>query len=140
MALLCMGLGLYSQNTNNSTKNQKTMKEFILIVRLPEAYSTDDAVAVRPQWNALTDKWKAEGTFITSYVFPNPGYVVLDAQKNSKKEYVKTSGGLKEVSNIIVQAVDLEQALNLAKLCPVLEQGGTVEVREVQARPVVVEK
>lgn len=116
------------------------MKEFILIVRVPEAYSKDDATAVRPQWNALTDQWKAEGIFITSYIFPNPGYVVLDAQKNSKKEYVTTSGGLKEVSNIIVHAADLEQALNLAKRCPVLEQGGSVEVRELQVRPVVVEK
>jgi steroid delta-isomerase-like uncharacterized protein len=45
------------------------------------------------------------------------------------------SNDLRVISSIVVKALNFEAALALAKKCPILEQGGTVEVREVQPGP-----
>ena len=115
-------------------ENQTTdTKEYILLVRLPLAYGPDDAGAVRGQWNALLDKWKADGTYVTSFVYPNEGYLVTGPEKSITKEGV-TSNNFKLVSNMILKAAHYEAALELAKKCPVLQQGGMIEVREIQPR------
>ncbi len=120
---------------NSSSLNNQSikMKEFILIVRVPASYGAEDAKAVREKWNALTDQWKADNIFVTSYVFPPEGFVVFNSSGATKKEYV-VSDKLKVVSTIILNAQSLDDALGLAKHCPILEQGGTIEVREVQPR------
>lgn len=110
------------------------LKEYILLVRLPLNYGPDDAKAVRGQWNSLLDKWKGDRTYITSFVYPNDGYIVQGADKSVTNRTV-VSDNYKLVSNLILRAVDYEQAVELAKMCPVLQQGGMIEVREIQPRP-----
>ncbi|WP_119079382.1 hypothetical protein [Chitinophaga alhagiae] len=56
-------------------------------------------------------------------------------QKTVKEDSL-VSGSLRLISNIVIRAADFEAALRLAKSCPVLEQGGTIEAREIQPRPV----
>jgi hypothetical protein len=121
--------------TNASSTITKTtkMKEFILFVRVPVTYSTEQAKAVNPEWNLVTNKWKSDGIFVTSFVCPTDSYVISGADRSVKKEPV-VSDNLKIVSNIILLAEDLENAVELAKACPILEYGGSVEVRAVQPR------
>lgn len=109
-------------------------KEYILLVRVPLNYGPEQAKEVREQWNMLLDKWKAKGTYVTSFVYPNEGYLVTGSEKSVTKEAV-ISNNFKLVSNMILRAVNYEAALELAKECPVLEQGGMIEVKEVQPRP-----
>ena len=111
------------------------MKEYMLINRVPLSYSADDAKQARETWNKVTDKWKEDGIFVTSFVIPNEGYTISGAERTVKKETAQ-SGDLKIVSVIILRAESFEEVLELAKACPILEQGGKVEVSEVQPRPV----
>ena len=112
------------------------MKEFILLVRVPVSYSGEQAKAVNPQWNEVLNKWKADSIYVTSFVFPGESFVLSGSDRMVKKEFV-VADNLKMVSNIILNAKNLEEAVELAKVCPVLEHGGSVEVREVQPRQVV---
>ena len=89
---------------------------------------------MREHWNTLLDTWKANGTYITSFVYPNDGYLVTGSEKFITNEGV-VSNNFKLVSNMILRATSYEAALELAKKCPVLEQGGMIEVREIQPRP-----
>jgi uncharacterized protein YciI len=109
-------------------------KEYILLVRLPLNYGPENAKEVRVQWNTLLEKWKADGTYVTSFVYPNDGYLVTGSEKSVTKEGV-ISNNFKLVSNMILRAANYESALELAKQCPVLKQGGMIEVREIQPRP-----
>lgn len=111
------------------------MSEFILLVRVPTNYSGEQAKAVNPKWDRVLDKWKADNVFVTSFIFPGNSYVLAGADTTVRKEFV-VSDNLKVVSSIIFRAADIEEAVELAKVCPILEHGGTVEVREVQSRPV----
>lgn len=118
-------------------KNQINMKEFILLIRLPQDYGSEQALAVREQWNALTGQWKADGTFVTSFVFPSKSYVISENGKVTNEQVI--ANGRRIISCIVVKAPDIDAALSLGKKCPVLAQNGTVEVREVQPRPLVTE-
>lgn len=112
------------------------MKEYILLVHLPRGYGPEQAEAVREQWNALLDQWKSEGKFVTSFVYPNDGYLVSGGAKTISEDGV-VSNGFRLVSNMIVRAGSYEAALELAKACPVLAQEGRIEVREIQPRPLI---
>lgn len=120
---------------NASSKVTKTakMKEFILFVRVPITYTTEQAKAANPEWNLVTDKWKADGIFVTSFVCPYDSYVISGMERSVKKEPV-IADNQKVVSNIILLADNLENAVELAKACPVLNYGGSIEVRAVQPR------
>lgn len=116
------------------------MKQFSLLVSVPESYDTEHAEEINPQWDELVQQWKWEGICVRSYSFPDSGYTISGIDKVIRQESIQ-SDGLKTISNIILQAYTMQDALVLAKSCPVLSYGGTVEVREIPqvAEPVLYE-
>lgn len=121
--------------TASQSKNNE-MKQFSLLIRVPNSYGTEQAKTVNPQWDKLLEEWKAEGVYVLSFAFPGESYTVSGTEKTVKKETV-FSGNLKVVSNIVLQAETIEQVLELAKSCPILLYGGTVEVREIP-KPIII--
>lgn len=128
MLVSCKALAQTGVDTSQS--KSKKMKQFSLLVRVPNSYDTKQAKAVNPQWDKLIEKWKAKGVYILSFAFPGESYTVSGTEKMIRKETV-ISDNLKVVSNIVLQAENIEQALDLSKSCPILPYGGTVEVREI---------
>lgn len=106
------------------------MKQFSLLVRVPQDYAADQARAVNPEWGKLIEEWKVRGVYVLSFAFPGESLVVSGKKGQVKHETV-LSNGLRAVSNIVLQAETLEEASALARSCPVLSHGGTVEVREI---------
>lgn len=120
----------YSQTGNASQSKKNEMKQYSLLVRVPESYTTEQARAIAPQWDKVLEQWKADGVYILSFAFPGESYTVTGKEKEVKNETV-FSGNLKVVSNIVLQAKTIEEALELAKSCPVLPYGGKIEIREI---------
>ena len=111
------------------------MKEFILLVRVPVSYTSEQAKAADPEWTKLLDRWKKDCVYVTSFVFPTESFVVSGRERTTKNEFV-ISENKRVVSSIVLLAQDMKGAIELAKACPVLEYGGSIEVREVQPRAV----
>jgi hypothetical protein len=114
------------------------MKQFSLLVRVPDTYGAEQAKLVNPQWDKLIEQWKAEDVYVLSFAFPGESHTISGPEKTVKKEVV-LSGNLKVVSHIVLQSQTIEQALNLAKSCPILLYGGTVELREIP-KPITLTK
>ncbi len=106
------------------------MKQFSLLIRVPDSYDTEQAKRVSPQWDILLEKWKKDGVYMLSFAFPGESYTVTGSEKTIRKESV-LSGNLRVVSNVVLQSETIEQALTLASACPILLHGGSVEVREI---------
>jgi YCII-related domain. len=106
------------------------MKHFSLLVRVPVTYNKEMAEQVFPQWMQLFDEWKSSGVYVFSFAFPGDSYTVNGPDKTVKKESV-LSGNLRVVSNVVIKAESLEAAVKLAGRCPILQHGGSVEVREI---------
>ncbi|MEO7766609.1 MAG: hypothetical protein ABIS01_04255, partial [Ferruginibacter sp.] len=139
MCLTLSGCKTYGQtnasNLPTEIKKQSKMKEFSLLVRVPLTYTAEQAKAVNPKWDSILSQWIADSVYIISFPFPGEGYVVSGSEKSIKKGAV-TSDNLRVVSNLFIRAVNIESAIELAKACPILEFGGSVEVREIPQRPV----
>lgn len=131
-AMLFTSIVAFAQLKSNQPFKTEKMKEYILLIRLPLEYGSEQASAVRAKWKTLTDQWKEDGIFVTSFIFPGESHVVLGNGKVVNEEVV--SNDLRVISTIIIRTENFEEALSLAKKCLILEQGGTVEVREVQPR------
>lgn len=99
------------------------MKEYMLIIRVPVTYTPDDANSVAVLWDKLTDGWKTEGIFVSSFIFPSTGFVISDGGVKAGRETVVTHG-LKIVSAIVLRASDFEEVIEKVKQCPILQQKG----------------
>lgn len=115
------------------------MKQFSVLVRVPETYKREQARSIDPEWDNLIKHWKAQNNYIISFAFPGESYTVSGSERSIKQETV-LSGNLKVVSNIVLQAETIMEALELAKACPILAHGGKVEVREIPKAIRVVEQ
>lgn len=117
-------------------KAVKALKQYSVLVRVPETYGTAAAQTVGPLWEQLLAEWKASGVYVISFVFPGESMTITGAEKLVKQETV-IANHLKVVSNLVLQAEDWDQVIELAKACPILEYGGSVEIREIP-KPIVV--
>lgn len=131
IGLSSIGFNTYGQtNTAASQVKSTDMKQFSLLVRVPQTYGGEQAKSVGQQWDNLLEEWKKQGVYVLSFAFPGESYTVSGSEKLVKKETV-LSGNLKVVSNLVVQATSIEEAITLAQSCPILSHGGTVEIREI---------
>lgn len=109
------------------------MKEFMLLVRVPVTYTSEQAKAINPAWELVVAQWKADNNFVSSYVFPGESFVLTGTNRQVKNRAV-LSDNRKLVSSIILRTTSLAAAVELAKVCPVLNHAGSVEIREIPPR------
>jgi len=110
------------------------MKEFALLFRQPALdYSTlseSEIEALRKKWSDWAGAIAAEGRLLDEGVR-------LDASgKVLRTGGIVTDGPFVEIREIlgsfaIIKAASLDDAITVAHGCPVLERGGSVEVRPV---------
>jgi hypothetical protein len=109
------------------------MTEFTLLFRgRDRSASPDQMQKTMNKWAAWFKELSAEGHL------KDPGHPLEATGKVVKgKQKTVHDGPYAEVKDvvggyIIVEAVDLAQATELSKGCPILEAGGSVEVRPVE--------
>lgn len=120
----------YQTAGSNNPSSKNRLKQFNLLIRVPENYDGEKAKSVHPQWEKLLEEWKNSGVLVFSFAFPGDSYTVSGASGNVKEETI-LSDKQKVVSTVVIRAENIEKALELAKLCPILGHGGNVEVREI---------
>ncbi len=109
------------------------MKEFMMIFR---GEKNDQPTPSPEQFQAILKQWQdwiggiaAQGKFVSTNALGDEGRTVNAAGLVSDGPYAEVKefvGGY-----IVVKAEDLDDAVKLSAGCPVLENGGTVEVRNV---------
>jgi hypothetical protein len=109
------------------------MSEFTYLFRGRETFtSPEQAQKHMAKWTAWFKELNAKGHL------KNPGHPLENAGKvvSGPKKMVK-DGPYAEAKDvvggfIVVEANDLAEAAELSKACPILEAGGSVEIRPVQ--------
>jgi hypothetical protein len=141
MALACTARAQTKVDTvqnispDNSTSNRKhdKMKDYVFILRL-KAITPEIIAQVGPKWAVLIPKWTSEGHFVGNSLMVNEGHLISGERRGVVNEPVR-SEGLIVLDVFRIKAENMEQALELARQCPTLDVGGSVEVREVQPAP-----
>ena len=109
------------------------MSEFLFLYRPPDgpALTPQEMAAVMPKWMAWMKQLDDEGHIKA------PGHPLQRAGRLVRgKEKMVTDGPFAEAKDVIngytlIEARDLAQASELAKGCPMLDGGGSVEVRPI---------
>jgi hypothetical protein len=113
------------------------MKSYMLLFWAPNhllaaSRSPEQASASGERWHAWAERLKEAGHSVTGAQLEAAGRCVREAQ-NIVEEGAFDSDHLMG-GYFIVSASSLEQATELAKGCPILQNGGTVEVRPIMER------
>jgi hypothetical protein len=116
---------------------QPTKSEYMLLFRgthWDKSLSPEEIQTVMNQWNAWFDRLIQQGKIKSAHPLEHEGKVV-----SGKKGRSVADGPFAESKEAIggyflLQVDDLDEALGIAKKCPALEYGVTVEVRPVAAQ------
>jgi hypothetical protein len=113
------------------------MKEFALLFRFPGGGSADPANIPPEEMKAIGKKWQDWAGGIAAQGKMSKGGLRLAMEgKVLKSGGVITDGPFVEIreclaSFIVVKADSLDEATTLAHGCPILESGGSVEIRPI---------
>lgn len=110
------------------------MKDFVLLFR--NAGEPMNTLSPQQMQNLMTDWQNWMGGMAAQDKLSNSGYRLSTEGNTLKGNNVTTDGPFAEIKEIltgvtIIKAETLEEANELAKGCPILNIGGSVEVRGV---------
>lgn len=141
-ALLFLTFNLFAQKSNSDrrrdikiqTANTTTIKTFVLIVRFDtkKTLPPEKLKILTEKWAAAIEKWTKQGNFVAAHILPQEGFIITGAQRKIDKGFALTTDGFKVVSIAILSANNLEEAVELAKDGANLDEGGTIEIREIK--------
>jgi len=112
------------------------MKEYIFLLNSPtNPLSEADAQQMRLQWGRLTTRLREEQKFVEGYIFSATGHTVNGSPERTVMPVIFVHNNIMASGCLIIRSNSMDEALKLAQLCPILDFGGTVEVRERMPQP-----
>ncbi len=112
----------------------ETKKEFMLLFRFePNTdYQPTEAELnqMHQEWGAFFGNVAGQGKLVGTHQLGFEGKQV--AADKSTTDGIYVSNKLTLGGNMVVAADSIDDATEIAKLCPILNMGGTVEIRSIQ--------
>ncbi len=108
----------------------ETLKEFMLLFRMQPSNtqpSAEQIAAMHEQWQTFIGAIAAQAKLVNVSRLGFEGAIINNAASVANNIVVENN--LTISGNLTLKAANIEEAINTAKLCPVLFAGGTVEVR-----------
>lgn len=108
----------------------ETQKEFMLLFRMAPSNTppTEEQIAtMHQQWSKFIGSIAAQAKLVNTSRLGFEGAYLSNNQQTENKILVENN--LTLTGNMTLKAANLEEAIETAKLCPVLFAGGTVEIR-----------
>lgn len=107
-----------------------TLKEFMLLFRMQPgntAPTADQMATMHQQWQKFIGAIASQAKLVHVSRLGFEGAVIKSDQTSESKFLIEN--GFTVSGNLTMKAESMEEAIETAKLCPVLFTGGTVEVR-----------
>lgn len=107
--------------------------EFMLVFRYEPNTNyqptQDELNAMHQQWGAFIGNIAIQEKLVSTHQLGFTGVQISSSKEITEGIYIaekQTLGG-----NMIVKAASIQEAIEMGKNCPILNMGGTVEVREI---------
>lgn len=108
-------------------------KEFMLLFRSRpsnELPTPKQMQEMQKQWGTFIGTIAMQGKLVSTHQLGFDGKIIAPDQSTKDGFYI--SEGQTVAGNMIYKSSTLESATEIAKNCPILNMGGTVEVRSIQ--------
>jgi hypothetical protein len=114
------------------------MNEYVFLVRFGAnaTLAPEQRQINTEKWGKLIQHWTEQGYFVGSSLITQEGFVLSGSDRKVDQGFI-ADADFRVVSIIRIAVSSIDEAVELARACPVLDYGGTVEIREVQPRPVL---
>jgi hypothetical protein len=129
-AFICLGTGMSFGQANSSS----TDKQFLLIFRFKSNFippSQDSVQANIRHWQEYMGQLGKTGKLVSGFRPSNEGETITGKAKTEKKGTYIANNELVS-SFIIIKAVSMDEAGEIAKKCPIFDFDGSVEIRPLQ--------
>jgi hypothetical protein len=106
--------------------------EFMLLFRMAPSNEQPTAAQLEEmeqQWGAFFGKVGSQGAMVSTHHLGFTGKVITASQEALDGFHV--ADGQMVAGNLVIQANNMDEAIAIAKECPILYAGGSVEVRDV---------
>jgi hypothetical protein len=120
--------------TKTNSMSAQTTSEYMLLFRgtkWDKNLSPEELQNVMGQWTAWYERLIDQGKIISAHPLLDEGKIVTWKKGQTVAEGPFTESKEAIGGYFLLQIVDLEEALEIAKECPALKYGMTVEVRPV---------
>ncbi len=111
----------------------KNSNEFMLLFRYQPDFnyqpSAEDLAQMQQQWGAYIGGLAIQEKLVSTYQLGFEGAQIATDQTETEGILIAENQTLS--GNMIIKAVDLKDAIQVAKGCPILLMGGNVEVRSI---------
>ena len=110
----------------------ETLKEFMLLFRMQTGNappSAEQTAAMQQQWGMYIGNIAAQAKLVNTSRLGFEGNIIDNSTTVNNGTYVANQETL--TGNMLIKAASLEEGTEIAKGCPVLAMGGTVEVRSI---------
>lgn len=108
----------------------ETLQEFMLLFRM-QADSTpptaEQMATMQQQWGSFIGSIAAQAKLVSTSRLGFESHIIDSSLRVNNTVYMTHNEML--TGNMVIKATSLEEASDIAKNCPVLHMGGTVEVR-----------
>lgn len=111
----------------------ESKKEFMLLFRFTPNFeyqpSEEDLAQMEQEWGGFFGSLAGQGQLVSTHQLGFEGAKVAADKSVEEGIYIadnQTLGG-----NLIVAVDTMEEAIEIAKACPILNMGGNVEVRSI---------
>jgi hypothetical protein len=113
--------------------NATTAKEFMLLFSYEpnNDYKPTEAemAQMHQEWGAFFGNVAGQGKLVSTYQLGFEGKQITPDKKTADGIYI--ANNMMVSGNMIVSAESLDEATEIAKLCPILNMGGVIEVRSI---------
>jgi hypothetical protein len=129
-ALVCVGMSLFAHGRSGFAGD--STQQFLLIVRYKTNTpppSQEAMKAIGAHWGAFMGQLAQSGKLVIGYRPGTEGKTISGSAKTAKDG----AYGEKEVvsSILVIRAANRDEAVEIAKKCPIYEMDGSVEVRAI---------
>lgn len=110
----------------------ETLQEFMLLFRMTpsnERPTAEQIATMQNQWKNYIGSIASQAKLVSTSRLGFEGSCIDSQGQTSNNIYISNNEMLS--GNMVVKATNLTEAQNLAKNCPVLSAGGSVEVRSL---------
>lgn len=108
----------------------ETLKEFMLLFRMQPSNTQPTAeqiATIHQQWQKFIGGIASQAKLVNVSRLAFDGIILSNNQTTENKIFVENNLAIS--GNLTLKATDIQEAEQIAKLCPVLFAGGTVEIR-----------
>lgn len=108
----------------------ENLKEFMLLFRMQPSNTTpttEQIATMHQQWQKFIGGIASQAKLVNVSRLAFNGIIIKSDQTIESKIFVENNLAIS--GNLTLKATDIKEAEQIAKLCPVLFAGGTVEIR-----------